>query len=474
MIKPVLVRRFLATSSRVARYQSYKPHRLSPSSCRQFHSSSSQLKVTDPYKTLGVDKGASTSQIKKAYYKLAKKYHPDVNKEEGAEGKFHDVQDAYEILSDSDKKAQYDQFGSSTFDQNGNFNPHAGNPFAGFGGFGGGAGAGGAGGAQGGNPFGDFNFEDLFGAAFRGGNGRGGANGGRSYVTEYVGNNIEVAKTVSLKDAVFGKHLNVTYSALDNCGTCSGSGLKQGKEKSTCGTCHGTGQRVQYMQGGFQMASTCNKCGGTGTVISRDAACGTCHGEGVKQVNKSTEVDLPPGISDGVRVKISGEGDAPAVTKSANVRTYKGDLIIRIRIQQDPAFTVAGKDLIHKIKIPFTTAILGGTVEVPTVDGAVLRLKVPAGTNNNKVITVPSKGIPRSGDVNRRGDMQVHFDVSIPKAQNDTQVAILEALADSFGDSTATRTHPLKDIHVEDGPVHNEAPKHQSTFDKIKNFLTKK
>lgn len=425
---------------------------------RGFHTTFKALKVLDPYKTLGVSKSASASDIKKAYYKLAKKYHPDINKEEGAQEKFHDIQDAYEILSDSEKKAQFDQFGSSAFEQGGfGGNPYGGNPFGGqnpFGGF-----------KAGSSPFGDINFEDLFGAAFSGARGR------SSRVAEYVGNNIEIVQRISLKDAVFGKRVKVSYSALDTCGTCSGSGLKPGKSKLTCGVCHGTGQRVQYMQGGFQMASTCNKCGGEGTVVSKDAACLSCHGEGVKQTAKTTEIELPSGIADGSRVMVSGQGDAPAIAQSEHVKTHKGDLLIRVRVAPDPNFKVSGKNLVHHVKVPFTTGILGGTIEVPTIDGPSLRLKVPSGTGTGRVITVPEKGLPLKNGLSRRGNMLVEFEVTIPKAQNDTQVAILEALADSFGDETATRVHGRSPLGGEKD--HEDTEKHESMFEKIRKFLRK-
>ncbi|KAH3683997.1 hypothetical protein WICPIJ_005020 [Wickerhamomyces pijperi] len=407
------------------------------SSYRSFHATS-KASLEDPYQTLGVDKSASSSDIKKAYYKLAKKYHPDINKEAEAEKKFHNIQEAYEILSDAEKKQQYDQFGSAAFN-GGADGPGAG----GFGGFGGAGSP--FGNAQGFGGFGNINFEDLFGSAFGGAahgrGGRGRAHAGSSYVTEYRGEDIEVSKILTLKEAVFGVHgTEINYNVLDNCGTCSGSGLKEGKKKTTCASCGGTGQTVHYMQGGFQMASTCMPCEGTGVTISSADACGTCHGQGVVEKKKSSDVDLQPGLFDGARCRITGGGDSPKVTTGPGIKTVKGDLYIRIRVQPDPRFTVSKNDIIHKVTIPFTTAALGGQIEVPTVDGPSVRLKVPAGTQHGKVLSVSGMGVPIRADINNRGALNVVLNVEIPKPTNPLQTALLEALAEQMGDTTAKKS----------------------------------
>lgn len=412
---------------------------------RQFHAT--QIKrLEDPYKTLGVDSSASSSEIKKAYYKLAKKYHPDINKEPDAEKKFHDIQGAYEILSDAEKKQQYDQFGASAFDSNGN---PQGNPFAGGNPFGQGSPFGSQGSpfgsAQG---FGGFSFEDLFGQAFgggagRGGRGRGGA--GSSYVQDIRGDNVEILKRLTLKEAIFGvKNSKVDYQVLDTCGTCHASGLKPGKKKSTCSSCNGTGSTTHYVHGGFQMASTCMSCGGTGVSISPGDACSSCHGEGVVSANKTTEVDLPAGLTDGMRLRVGGEGDAPRATSGPGINLSKGDLIIRMVVKPDPRFRLDGSDIVHEVEIPYTTAALGGTVEVPTVDGPSVRLRVPSGTETGSVLSISGKGFPKRNNLNNRGDMKLKFRVKVSRPNSPAERALLEALADQLGDSSATRTEEWK------------------------------
>lgn len=411
------------------------------SQSRQFHSTIIS-RLDDPYKTLGVDKSASASQIKKAYYKLAKKYHPDVNQEKGAEEKFHSLQEAYDILSDPKKKEQYDQFGPAAFSQGagggpggyGEGHPYGGgNPFAGFGGFGGFGGR-----AQGGNPFEGINFEDLFGG-FTGGAG-GGRRGGA--FQHYQGEDIEILKTIPFKDAVFGTKVKVNYSAVVQCDTCHGSGLKSGKKKSTCRVCNGTGAQMHVLQGGFHMSSTCKACNGTGVQINHEDECGACHGEGVKTQLKQTEVRLPSGIKDGSRIRVANAGDAPHMTTSSGYKLSNGDLIIRIRVQPDPDFKRDGKDLVYKTEIPMTTAALGGIIEVPTLDGAKIKLRVPSGSQPGRTIDIPNKGVPLSDMSSNRGSLKVIIDVKTLKPTNATQIALLEAVADAFGDKSAKRLDP--------------------------------
>ncbi len=390
--------------------------------------------MTDPYQELGVDKNADLSQIKKAYRKLAKQYHPDINKNEGADKKFQDIQSAYEILSNSDKKQQYDTFGSSAF------NGTAGGP----------GGPGAAGNPFGGNPFGDdfqsmhIDLNDIFNAFTGGGRSRNSSRrgGSSSYFTEYVGEHVEIVKSISLKDAVFGKEIEVSYTALDQCEPCSGSGLKPKAKKSTCPTCHGTGTSVNYLQGGFQMASTCHTCGGNGVVIKNSDACTSCHGSGVSHVSKKTEINIPCGISNGTRLKVSGEGDSPNTTSGPNVKLRKGDLFVKIRVEPHPNFVPSGLDLKTAKHIPMTTAALGGTVEVPTLDGETIRLKVKPGTQPGNIFSIPEKGIPRLGKKSSRGDLKIEFVVDTLRPTSATQTALLEALADAFDDTTATRADP--------------------------------
>ncbi|CAN6637207.1 dnaJ homolog 1, mitochondrial [Trichomonascus vanleenenianus] len=394
--------------------------------------------MKDPYGTLGVDRKASAREIKKAYYQLAKKFHPDVNKESGADQKFQDIQSAYELLSDDKKKAQFDQFGSAAFDANGNAHPGGFggtddpyNPFGSFGGFnfGGAAGGGGQG----------FSFEDIFGA-FGQGAGRSGRRPGGGGMMHYKGDDIEVMAHITLEDAATGKPVQVKYSTLDECGTCHGSGLKAGQSKKTCGACGGTGTQVHLMQGGFQMASTCGVCKGSGVTIPRSGECGTCHAQGVVQTSKTTTVDVPSGIADGMRLKVAGAGDSPAVLSASNVQRSKGDLYVRVRVKPHKLFERVKNDLLYVASIPMTTAALGGRVAIPTLSGHSVQLNVPTSTQPGTTITIPEQGFPHLNRKGYKGDLRVTFDVKTPRATTPQQTSLLEALADAFGDTTARRT----------------------------------
>lgn len=448
-------------------------HSLHPKlQARAFHSSRNVLINFDPYQTLGVDKSASAKDIKKAYYQLVKKYHPDVNKEKDAEKRFHKIQESYELLSDKEKRSQYDQFGAAAFDSNGNANPFAGgNPFGGSHGgnpFGGGAG---------GNPFGGmgFDFEDLFKQAFNGGAGARG--GGGQFVTEHVGDNIEVLKTIGFKESIFGTKVEINYKAVDSCNTCKGSGLKKGKKKTTCSTCHGTGQSTHIL-GGFHMSSTCNSCHGTGVTIPSSDQCTSCKGNGVEEVPKSTSIDLPCGIADGTRLRIPGAGDAPFITKDPYNQTRNGDLIIRVHVSKDPVFTRSNNKIVVNQDIIMTTAALGGEIVVPTIDGQNIKLKLRPGVQNGKVLTIPDKGVPINRNIQNRGDMEVKLNVKTLIPETPIQTALLEALADAFDDKNAKRTdaHWKLDLNEDDKEVNetlDEKDLHPSKLNRISKFLGK-
>lgn len=457
------------SASRLGLFQSVQ----SKLQTRAFHSSRNVLINFDPYLTLGVEKSASAKDIKKAYYQLVKKYHPDVNKEKDAEKRFHKIQESYELLSDKEKRSQYDQFGAAAFDSNGNANPFAGgNPFgASHGGnpFGGGAG---------GNPFGGmgFDFEDLFKQAFNGGaGGRGG--GGGQFVTEHVGDNIEVLKTIGFKESIFGTKVEINYKAVDSCNTCKGSGMKKGKKKTTCSTCHGTGQSTHIL-GGFHMSSTCNSCHGTGVTIPSSDQCTSCKGNGVEEVPKSTSVDLPCGIADGTRLRIPGAGDAPFITKDPYNQTRNGDLIIRVHVSKDPVFTRSNNKIVVNQDIIMTTAALGGEIVVPTIDGQSIKLKLRPGVQNGKTLTIPEKGVPINRNIQNRGDMEVKINVKTLIPETPIQTALLEALADAFDDKNAKRTdaHWKLDLNEDEKDVKetfDEKDLHPSKLNRIGKFLGK-
>lgn len=439
---------------------------------RGFHASLARAIDFDPYKVLGVDKSADQKDIKKAYYTLVKKYHPDVNKEKDAEKRFHKIQESYELLSDKDKRAQYDQFGSAAFDANGNANPFAGgqNPFASGNPFGGAGG-------RGGNPFGGmgFDFEDLFKEAFTGGGKSGGGRG--SFVTEHVGDNIEVLKSISFKESIFGTKVQVNYKAVDTCNTCQGSGLKTGKKKSTCPTCHGTGQSTHIL-GGFHMSSTCSTCHGSGVTIPKLDECGSCHGHGVQEIPKSTSVELPCGISDGTRLRVPGAGDAPFVTKDPYNQTRNGDLIIRVNVAKDPKFSRINNNIVVTEDILMTTAALGGEIVVPTIDGQNIKLKIRPGVQNGRKLTIPEKGVPINRNMNNRGDLEVVLNVKTLIPETPIQTALLEALADAYNDKNAKRTDAHWKLDLDDDnkkvdETYDESDLNPSKLNRIGKFLGK-
>ncbi len=428
---------YSAASKRPSSRPSPSSPRRSPADQTRLFSATSAFQATkDPYATLGVGKNAGASEIKKAYYALAKKYHPDTNKDPSAKEKFTDAQAAYELLNDPQKKAAYDQFGAAAFDQGAGFDPGAaagGHPFGGaaggnpFAGFGGGFGA-------------EFNFEDLFGA-FTGG-GRRGLRGGSQFQEEIlVGENIEVQTNISFMDAAKGVTKNITITPLVQCGTCKGNGLKQGSQRQQCKSCNGTGTRIHVMQQGFQMSSTCSSCGGSGVTIPRGSECNTCAGNGVVRQRKTVQVDIPGGVEDGMRLRVSGEGDAPPTGMSAgtNIRNQRGDLYVFIRVAPDARFSRNGADVLYTASIPLTTALLGGEVTVPTLDGEV-KVKVATGTGTGDRITLGGMGMKRLGGRGpASGDLRVEFKVNMPKYLSANQRTILEMLADEMGDKTAKR-----------------------------------
>ncbi|CAK7228020.1 mdj1 protein precursor [Sporothrix curviconia] len=427
------------------------PH--APSSRRSFHATSpAAAGQKDPYKVLGVDKTASAGDIKKAYYGLAKKFHPDTNKDPTAKERFGEVQSAYEVLSDPKKREQYDQFGAAGFDASGagGGNPFAGggnpfggggNPFAGFGG--------GGGGGQGG--FGaNFNFEDLF-QAFAGGQAggrRAGAHAGRNPFQQevLVGDNIEVQANISFLEAARGVTKSITITPLVACGTCAGSGLKKDTKRTSCKSCNGTGTRVHFVQGGFQMASTCGTCGGTGTTVPRGGECRTCSGDGAVRERQTISVDIPGGVEDGMRLRVDGQGDAALTGRAgggpdSGVRGVRGDLYVFVRVASDPKFSRVGSDILHTASIPLTTAVLGGEVTVPTLDGSV-KVRVATGTSTGDRITLSGMGMKRLSGGRRgggAGDLRVEFKVAMPKYLTANQRTIVEMLADEMNDKTAKR-----------------------------------
>ena len=344
----------------------------------------------DYYQTLGVSRSAGDDEIKKAYRKLAMKYHPDRNPgDKAAEEKFKDVQKAYDTLSDKEKRAMYDQIGHAAFEQG-----------AGAGGFGGGFG--GFGGAQG------FDFSDIFSQMFGGG-------GGGARQQDYQGADLQYAVEITLEEAARGTRRRITIPTHEECGVCHGSGAKPGTTASTCATCHGSGT-VHIRQAIFQMQQTCPACHGSGKEI-RDP-CVKCRGEGRVKTAKTVEVNIPAGIDDGQRIRLSGEGE-PGRNGAPS-----GDLYVVVHVKAHKIFERNGLDLHCELPVSFTVAALGGEVEVPTLEGKV-KLTIPKETQTGRRMRVKGKGI-KSLRSSATGDLYCHVLVETPVNLTNRQKELLE------------------------------------------------
>lgn len=247
---------------------------------------------------------------------------------------------------------------------------------------------------------------------------------------------------ISFLDAAKGVKKEIHITPLVECGTCTGSGLKKGAKRAECKSCGGTGQRVTSM-GGFHMSATCGTCGGSGFAIPRGSSCSTCAGDGAVKERKTITIDIPGGVEDGMRLRVSSEGDAPLTghaTSSGPIRGQKGDLYVLIRVATDPKFKRNGSDILHTATLPFTTAVLGGEIKVPTLDGEVM-VKVPTGSGTGDRVTLSGMGMKvlSSGRRSAKGDLKVEFKVQMPKYLSVNQRTILEMLADEMGDKTAKR-----------------------------------
>ena len=355
----------------------------------------------DYYEVLGLQKGAGDDEIKKAFRQLAKKYHPDLNPgDKEAETKFKEVNEAYEVLSDKEKRQRYDQFGFAGVD-----------PSYGAGAPGGAGGAGGFGGFGG---FGDLG--DLFGDIFGGGGGFGGFGGGRVRDPNgpIRGEHREAQITVSFMEAVKGCTREIKVARLENCSECGGSGAKKGTSPETCPDCHGTGQvtvRRQTAIGVMQMQQPCARCGGRGRIIKEP--CPKCGGKGRVKVNKTVTVNIPAGIDDGQTVAVRGQGDGGRNGGPA------GDLRVLVNVRPDPLFERDGYDIWCEIPITFAQAAMGDDIIVPTVDGKV-SYHVPEGTQSGMVFRLRDKGVPALNG-RGRGDQDVRVVVEVPKGLNKAQ-----------------------------------------------------
>ncbi|KAI3752859.1 hypothetical protein L2E82_24898 [Cichorium intybus] len=346
----------------------------------------------DFYSVLGVSKNASKAEIKSAYRKLARSYHPDVNKEPGAEQKFKDISNAYEVLSDDDKRSIYDRYGEAGLKGAGMGNGDFSNPF-------------------------DI-FESLFDMGGMGGMGGGGRARNMATEGEDQGYNL----VLNFKEAVFGIEKEIEITKLDTCQTCNGSGAKPGTTPSRCSACGGQGQVISSARtplGIFQQVSTCSSCNGTGEIST---PCTTCNGDGRVRKTKRISLKVPAGVDSGSRLRVRSEGNA------GRRGGPPGDLFVIIDVIPDPVLKRDDTNILYTCKVTYLDAILGTTVKVPTVDGTV-DLKIPAGTQPGTTLVMAKKGVPLLNKGNRRGDQLVRVQVEIPKRVSGEEKKLIEELS---------------------------------------------
>lgn len=368
------------------------------------------MEKRDYYEVLGIEKTASKDEIKKAYRKLSKKYHPDLNKEPGAEEKFKEIAEAYEVLSDEQKRARYDQFGHQ-------------DPNQGFGGF-----NGGFGGAEG---FGGF--EDIFSSFFGGG-----SRTRRDPNAPRKGDDLQYRMTISFEEAVFGKEKEIEIPREETCDTCHGTGAKPGTSKETCSFCNGSGQISETVNTPFgQMINrrTCHHCQGTGSIIKEK--CSTCHGAGTVKKRKKIKVNIPAGVDDGQQLRLSGQGEAGVNGGPA------GDLYIVFKVRAHDKFERDGDDIYLDLSITFPQAALGDEIEVPTIHGNV-KMKIPAGTQSGDRFRLKGKGVKNVHGYGN-GDQHVIVRVITPKKLTEKQKELLREFANISGDIPEEQSSSLID-----------------------------
>lgn len=369
-------------------------------------------KKEDYYQLLGINRNANDADIKRAYRKLAMKYHPDRNTGHDAEEKFKAVNEAYEVLSDPQKRQAYDQFGHDAV--NGQM----------------------GGGHPGGNPFGDI-FDNIFTDFFGQGGGR---SGGRQQSGR--GSDLRYSLELSLEEAIRGTTVNIKVPTWARCEPCQGSGAKKGSKPTTCHSCHGHGQ-VRIQQGFFAIQQPCPTCHGSGQVISDP--CNSCHGQGRVKKEKSLSVKIPAGVNEGDRVRLSGEGEAGANGAPS------GDLYVQVHVREHPIFKRDDKNLFCEVPIDFVSAALGGEIDVPSLHGR-LKLKIPAGTQSDKIFKLKGKGV-QSVRGGAPGDLLCKVYVEVPVNLSRQQKEL------------------LKDFDKQLKNNNNHSPQADNWFKRVKNFF---
>ena len=357
----------------------------------------------DYYDVLGVDKSASDAEIKSAFRKLAKKYHPDLNKEADAAEKFKEVQEAYDVLSDESKRKTYDQFGHAAFDQGA-----GGNSYGNYGGF--------SGFDTSGFGFDDIDLGDILNAAFGGGFGS-----RRRSNKPQKGEDVLYRMNISFKDAVFGSKKDITIDLTENCDTCNGHG---GFNETTCSECNGTGKITRQQNslfGAFMSSSTCSNCNGTGKTFKE--RCTDCKGKGVVKKRKNITVTIPEGVDTGTQIRIKGKGEA-GINGGPN-----GDIYVEFRVEDDEVFTRDNNDLYMQLPITITDAVLGTEMDVPTLNGNIL-LTIPAGSQNNDKLRIKGKGVPYLNS-SKVGDLYIVLNVIVPTKLDRKQKKLFEELRDT-------------------------------------------
>ena len=372
----------------------------------------------DYYEVLGVSKGASDDEIKKAYRKLAKQYHPDLNPgDKTAEAKFKEVNEAYEVLSDKDKRAKYDQFGHAGVDPN--FGAGAGGPFGGFSGA----------------DFGDIDLGDIFGSFF--GGGFGGSSSSSRRNGPMKGDTLRAGVTISFEEAAFGCEKEIILNREESCDACHGTGCEPGTTAEICPNCRGTGTvRIQRGGGAFTFATTttCPKCGGSGKIIHQP--CKTCNGSGSVRKQRKITVKIPAGIDNGQAVSLRGQGGAGRNGGPA------GDLIISVTVRPHAFFKRDGTSVYMEQPVSFLQATLGAELEIPTIDGKV-KWNLPEGTQPGTTFRLRGKGIP-SINGRGRGDQFVTVQVQVPRNLNREQKEALHAYGQAMGEIPADHEDGLK------------------------------